>query len=260
MAMKFSTTSDARIRHQQMLSQAIRPATLSLLGTVKVKEGSNALVLNCGEGDVAFLMARLVGENGNVTGIDLNRENVHTAQQLAVIKKIGNVAFYQGDQFQSQPKKRFAMVYGCLQPDTSLDEQMCGSLQMSGLALFEIIDFSGFNSTPKNYAFDRLLDLYSALVRPQWGDNPFATRLNQLLSQSGFQRVQHQYVAPAFLHGASRRLPSLTLESIRNKVLNQKLATEDELEALLYELKDFEQKTHSLITLPGIHQIWGYKA
>ncbi|MCB9305521.1 MAG: methyltransferase domain-containing protein [Lewinellaceae bacterium] len=238
----------------------MRPTTLSFLETVKVKAGSSALVLNCGEGDVAFLMARLLGENGNVTGIDLDGENVQTAQQLAIIKKIGNTTFYQREQFQKQTKKRFGLVYGCLQPDTSLTEQICGSLQLSDIALFEVIDFSGFNSIPKNFAFERFLDLYTALIRSQWGDSPFSTTLHQLLSQSGFQGIQHQYVAPAFLQGASRQLPSLTLESIRKEVLNQKLATKDELQVLLYELKDFEQKTHSLISLPGIHQIWGYRA
>ena len=129
-----------------------------------------------------------------------------------------------------------------------------------GVVLFEVIDFSGFNSISINFAFERFLDIYKTFIQSQWGHVPFSIKLNQLLSQSGFQQVQHQYVAPAFLRGAAKHLPSLTLECIREEVLGQKLSSEDELQVLLYELKAFEQKAHSLISLPGIHQIWGHKA
>ena len=263
--MKLSTTGDAGIRHQQLLAQTLRPATLSLLEKVKVKAGSKTLCLNCGEGDIAFHLSGLVGDNGNVMGTDPSGENIHTARQLAYIKNIGNTTFCETEQYAPGSGQLFDLIH-CRLPLTrffdpaTIIAEIQAQLMPGGLALLEVIDFSGFNSTPKNFAFERFLDLYTNLVRLQWGDSPFSNGLNQLLSQSSFQQVQHQYVAPVFLRGAAKHLPSLTLECIREEVLGQKLSSEDELQVLLYELKAFEQKAHSLISLPGIHQIWGHKA
>lgn len=265
MIQKLSPITDARIRHQQLLSQVMRPATYSLLEKVSMKEGGNALCLNCGEGEVVFHLAGSAGPNGSVTGIDPSWENIHTAQQLAIVKKTGNAAFYQKDKFQCPANSHFRLVYGCLQPTHMVDlatlvRQTWDLLQPGGMVLFELIDFSAFFSTPKNFAFERFLELSAALIHSNWGDSACSTQMTQSLARSGFQQVQQQYVAPTFLCGQSRNLPSLTLASIQDEVLQQKLTTQDELEVLLYELRNFEQKAHSLISLPGIYQIWGHKA
>ena len=262
--MNLSTNNIAQIKHQQLLRRTMRPATLSLLKKVKVKEGGRALCLNCGEGDIAFHLSGLVGKNGTVIGIDPNGENIHTAQQLSHIKNIRNTTFCKTEQYGQGNGQQFELIHYRL-PLTrvfnpiKLIEAILEQLMTGGVVLFEVIDFSGFNSTPKNFAFERFLYLYTTIVRSQWGNSPFSTRINQLLSLSGFQAIKHQYVAPAFLQGSAKHLPSLTLECIREEVLCQKLGSEEELQVLLYELKDFEQKAHSLISLPGIHQIWGYK-
>ena len=264
MIAKLSPTTDARIRQQQLLSQVMRPATLSLLEKARDREGGNALCLDCGEGEVVFHLAGLIGHNENVTGIDPSRENIQTARQLAVIKKIGNADFYENDKFQCPTEGYFGLVYGCLQltrpfdPD-ALIRKTCNFLRMGGIALFEVIDFSTFFSTPKNFAFERFIEVCAALIDHHWGDLACRDQMAQSLACSGFHPVEQQYVAPAFLRGKSRNLPSLTLASIQDEVIRQKLATQDELQVLLYELKDFEQKPDSLISLPGIHQIWGKK-
>lgn len=265
MTMKLSTTNDAKIRHQQLLTQTMRPATFSFLEKVKVREGSKTLCLNCGEGDIVFHLSGLVGDTGAVTGIDPKGENIHTAQQLARIKNIGNVTFCKTDRFGQGNRHRFEFIHCRLSltrffdPETLL-KSIEARLMPGGMVLFEIIDFSGFNSIPKNFAFERFLDLYKVLVRSHWGDKPFCTQLNQLLSQSGFQQVRHQYVAPTFLQATAKQLPSLTLECIWDEVICQKLTSEVELKILLYEVKNFEQEAYSLISLPGTHQIRGYKA
>lgn len=264
MITKLLQSTDTRIRHQQLLSQVMQPATFSLMEKAKIKEGSNALCLDCGEGNVVFHLANSVGQNGKAIGIDPSRESIHTAQQLAVIKKIENAVFYQNDEFPYSAGDHFGLVYGCLQPTRQFDldvlvSQTWDFLHPGGKALFEVIDLSTFFSIPKNFAFERFLELCTSLVRSHWGHTAFSTQLGQHLSRSGFQQLQQQYVAPAFLHGTSKNLPSLTLASIQYEVLQQKLATQDELQVLLYELRNFEQKEYSLISLPGIHQIWGAK-
>jgi ubiquinone/menaquinone biosynthesis C-methylase UbiE len=265
MSVKLSTTSDADIILRQLLARTMQRTTLSFLETASVKAGGRVLCLNCGEGDIAFHLSGLVGDTGTVTGIDPNGENIHTAQQLTLIKNIRNATFYNTDWYEQGNGQQYELIHCRLSLTRFFDletllKKIEALLMPGGMVLFEVTDFSGFNSTPKNFAFERFLDLYTALLRSHWGDTPICTQLNQLLLQSGFQGVRHQYVAPSFLQTTSKQLSSLTLECIKEQVLSHKLISRDELEVLLYELKKFEQEAYSLISLPCIHQIRGYKA
>ena len=48
---------------------------------------------------------------------------------------------------------------------------------------------------------------------------------------------------------------SLTLEAVCTEILQLKLASKTELNALLLELKHFEKQEDTLISTPGVYQI-----
>lgn len=260
-----TATGHARIRHQQLLSQVTFSTTQSLLSQMQMTQGSKVLCLNCGEGDVVFYFSGLVGLHGTVTGTDPYAENILTAQQVKEIKKLHNVSFYQSDHFKNGKSQQFNFIH-CRLPliwtfnTQKLINVVIDQLQEGGIILFEVIDFSGFNSIQDNYAFRRFLDLYAAFIKIHWSNAPFTSHLNEILCQSGFRQINHQYMAPSFLQGASKHLPSLTLECIMEEMIDRKLSSSDEVQVLLSELKSFEESAYSMISLPGIHQIWGMKA
>lgn len=256
---------EASVRHAQLLSQAILPSSLSVLKQMKIKRGSKVLCMNCGEGDVVFFLSSLVGNDGHVIGIDGYDENIFTAKQLQAIKNIPNASFYSTDQFEMENSGGYDFIH-CRLPIVSFFEAekllnfIEAQLVEGGLIFFEIIDFSGFNSVHEHFAFDRFIELFKALIQSYWGKEALSTIMNQLLLCSGFHNVKHHSFAPTFLQGASQQLPSSTLESIMNDLITLKLASKEEVQVLLYELKNFEQKEHSLISLPRIHLISGNKA
>ena len=265
MLIKNLTTNDAIIKHQQILTEIMRPATHSLFNNLNVQEKSNVLCLNCGEGDSVFHLADLVGKNGLVIGVDPIVENIQTAQLLSQIKKLHNTDFCTIGQISQKRELSFNFIHCRLPLIRSFDiEIILGQIENQlipgGVVVFDIINLSGFNSISKNFAFDRFLDIYTSFVRSTWGSTSFSSYLNQLLVQSGFNQVQQRYSAPTFLRNSSKTLPSLTLECILEEVLYKKQSSVDELQVLLYELKNFEQNNYSLISLPGFHQIWGYKS
>src|SRR5258707_10998426 len=74
-----------------MQAAIIRPITMRLLQGLGVSTGMKILDVGCGAGDVALLAAELVGESGEVVGIDRSESAIRAARARAATAK--NVHF-----------------------------------------------------------------------------------------------------------------------------------------------------------------------
>ena len=86
-----------------------------------------------------------------------------------------------------------------------------------------------------------------------------SSKFRQHLNSAGFEQVGATQVPPIFLNEESKSLGSLTLESIAEAIINEQLVVPAELNALIEELQSFEQRPDTIIGLPGIYQVLGYK-
>ena len=101
--------------------------------------------------------------------------------------------------------------------------------------------------------------MYNAVTAdPQDNTQGFYQRIEQDLSNAGFQALLTQFRSPFFLQADFKKLPSLIFESILHRLEDQPVST-DEVHVLLSELKAFESLPHTLISLPGVYQIKAYK-
>ena len=71
--------------------------TARFLEDAGISPGMKVLDVGTGAGDVALLVAGLVGREGTVVGIDFNSELIETAQARAATAGIENVSFVVGD-------------------------------------------------------------------------------------------------------------------------------------------------------------------
>ena len=62
-----------------------------------ISKGMRVLEIGSGAGDVAFMLAELVGASGQVVGVDINCNILETARQRAATAGIENVEFIPGD-------------------------------------------------------------------------------------------------------------------------------------------------------------------
>ena len=62
-----------------------------------ISKGMRVLEIGSGAGDVAFMLAQLVGASGQVVGVDINSNILETARQRAATEGIENVEFIPGD-------------------------------------------------------------------------------------------------------------------------------------------------------------------
>lgn len=86
--------------------------TERLLSDAGITPGMRVLDVGCGSGDVSFLLAQLVGEEGQVIGVDLDSRPLVLARERAATLGFANVSFQEGgfDLFSDEPASFDAVV------------------------------------------------------------------------------------------------------------------------------------------------------
>ena len=71
--------------------------TRRFLESAGITPGMKVLDVGSGAGDVALLVAEMVGPQGTVTGVDMNATSLQVARQRIQAAGLSNVSFRQGD-------------------------------------------------------------------------------------------------------------------------------------------------------------------
>jgi SAM-dependent methyltransferase len=89
----------SELEQQRLIAQeaVYGPLTERLFRTAGLGEGMRVLDVGCGVGDVSLLVARLVGERGEVTGVDKAPQALATARERARAAGLTNVRFLEAD-------------------------------------------------------------------------------------------------------------------------------------------------------------------
>jgi SAM-dependent methyltransferase len=81
----------------RLQARMFAPYTARFLEDAGIVRGMKVLDVGTGAGDVAVLLANLVGPEGSVIGVDFNPELVETARARVAEAGLGNVSFVIGD-------------------------------------------------------------------------------------------------------------------------------------------------------------------
>jgi ubiquinone/menaquinone biosynthesis C-methylase UbiE len=114
-----SPTSDYALgstdaEHERLIRQAARlaPLTERLFREAGIGAGQRVLDLGSGVGDVAMLVARLVGHSGEVVGIERDQRSLDRARARVAEAGLHNVSFIQSDVSQISASKPFDAAVG----------------------------------------------------------------------------------------------------------------------------------------------------
>ena len=248
-----------------VLARILLPSTQQLLDRIGVTRGMICLDMGCGGGNVALLMAGLVGPEGRVIGIDADREILALAKEDAETAGIPNVTFQQLEAGACSWHEQFDLVYARFllshlqEPEKCLAAMVQACLPQ-GIIVIEDTDFAGSFCYPTCAAYDRYKQLYQELVQRRGGDSNIGTKLPAMLRRSGIQEVAFNVIQPAHMYGEGKLMAPLTMARISDALIAESLATEDEVEQILIELNHAAADPGTVMSLPRIFQVWGKRA
>lgn len=133
-------------------------------------------------------------------------------------------------------------------------------LRPGGILGVEDIDVSGYFTYPESKAFRRYHELYCATVSRRGGDPNIGPRLPALLRQAGFDDVGVSVVQPIATQGEAKLINPLTMENIASAVLEDGLASQDEIDEVVRELYQFADNPSTVAGMPRVVQVWGRRA
>jgi len=148
-----------RLSHQ---AQAIEPFTRQLFEEAGIGRGMRVLDIGCGSGDVAFLVADLVGLSGEIVGVDRERKAVDWANARARSRGTTNVKFIEGDPSEMEFDQQFDAIVGRLVLMYYLDpvdalRKVIRHVRPGGLIVFQEVDLANARSVPVAPLYERSL-------------------------------------------------------------------------------------------------------
>ncbi|MCU0494358.1 MAG: methyltransferase domain-containing protein [Chloroflexaceae bacterium] len=248
-----------------LIAEVLQPTTAQLFAQAGLRPGMRALDVGCGGGAVTLELARRVGPQGHVTGLDFDETILALATQDAANAGLHNITFRYADATILAEPPIYDLVYArfLLSHLANVPQALAGLVRAArpgGLVVVEDIDLSGSFCYPPHQAFQRHLDLYAQVVRHNGGNSNTGMQLVELLHQAGLTRIGIHLVQPVFREGAGKRIAQVTLERISSAVTAAGLATGEDLAETVAELAAFAAQPNTIVSLPRIFQVWGVRA
>ena len=245
----------------QVLARVRWSDTAKLFERLDVRAGMHCLDLGCGGGDVTLELARLVGPEGRVTGIDMDDVKLDLAREVAADRGLENVQFRLGDVTTWSADEDYDLVYcrflleHLVDPRDLLRRMWAGVGQGGSLAV-EDADFQGQICEPPNDGYELWRTLYMELLRRRGGDPEIGRKLHRYFLEVGAPSPQLRLVQDVSTEGENKSLPLLTLAGTAEALQAEGLATETDLQTAIASLARLADDATTLVAGPWIFQVW----
>jgi SAM-dependent methyltransferase len=256
-------TGEAAAYRLRLLHELYGPGTRRVLLQAGLRRGMRVADLGCGVGTVTGMLAKLVGPEGLVVGID------SSAAQLAKAREHVNgdgayVAFAQTSATDVDlPSESFDLVY-CrfllihLPDPASALREMRRLLKPNGILVCEDGDLTDCGSEPPS-ALDAFADLWGRLGPSKRVDYTLGRRLYHMVLAAGFPAPEIAFNQPVVARGESKRLLELSVAEAGPSFVRAGLITAMELERTLAQMRRLAEDETVLALMPRMSQVWARK-
>jgi ubiquinone/menaquinone biosynthesis C-methylase UbiE len=152
--------SDRELDRLRTQARLIDPITRQFFGDAGIGPGMRVLDVGTGAGDVAFLAAELVGDTGEVVGVDRSSAALSAARTRADARSTRNVSFREGDPSEMGFERPFDAAVGRyvlqFQSDPgAMLRRLARHVRPGGLIVFHEVDWGGARSIPPSPTYDQ---------------------------------------------------------------------------------------------------------
>jgi ubiquinone/menaquinone biosynthesis C-methylase UbiE len=244
----------------QVLARSRWPDTEQLLDRIDVRPGMDCVDVGCGGGAVTLALAQRVGPTGRVIGLDLDETQLRLATAAAADAELTNVVFRAADLSAPIALDDRDLVYSRLllqhlEDPVALLARMWAAVRRGGVLAVEDADFDGCFCDPPNDAFDFFVQAYQRVAARRGGDSTFGRRLVTAFARAGVPRPELE-LRTVLYRGEGRLLPWLTVDHASEAIVAEGVASPDEIEAALTELRRLADDDSVVMGGPRIFQAW----
>ena len=153
--------------------------------------GQRVLDIGCGAGDVSFIATQLVGETGQVVGVDRSPAAIEMARERARFGGHKNVEFFVGDVTDPQVPGKFDAIVGRLVlmylPDPAAGlARLRSLLRLQGLIVMQEGDLTTIGAEPECPLVTQLREWFVAAFAASGAATQMGSRLCNVMHRAGF--------------------------------------------------------------------------
>lgn len=163
-------------------ARLVDPITRRFFGEAGIGPGMRVLDVGSGAGDVAFLAAELVGDTGEVVGVDRSPAGLEVARARVAEYSLRNVSFLEGEPATIEFERPFDAAVGryVLQFQDDPAEMLravAAGVRPGGMVVFHELDWDGVRSTPPVPTYDRCCRLIVETLRASGTETRMGSKL-----------------------------------------------------------------------------------
>jgi len=253
------------------LGQICRPFTCNLLVEAGLTTGMRVLDIGCGPGDVSLLAAELVGETGQVLGIDVSSDMLEVAESRVQSAGLTHVSFLTADLRTLALEQSFDALIGRfilmhLPDPASVLHHLLSCVVPGGMVAFQEYDLSGYQDAfyPPSSLWEQSYRLTTVPFERAGGNLHAGMQLPAMFQAAGLPAPHMRYEASI---GADRDWPGFDMraDDVRTflpLILQFGLATEAEIaiDTLAERLREETVGHGGAARLPVIVSAWARTA
>lgn len=236
------------------MADIVGAMTERLLVEAGVGPGRRVLDVGCGRGDVSFLVARLVGERGQVVGLDRDAQPLVVAREQANALGLSNVTFVEGDLgapaaepggFDAVVGRRVLMY----QPDpVAALRGLARALRPGGVIVFQEHDSTKMPSSLTPLPLhERVHGWLWRMVEREGGNVHMGLELARVLEQAGLAvegvRAEAIVQTPTLAYGVGT-----IVRAVLPRIVQQGVATADEVDVDTLDQRLAEERLRAKAT------------
>ena len=210
--------------------------TERLLVDAGITSGMRVLDIGCGRGEVSLLLAKLVGEGGQVLGIDQDAQTLITARERVRDQNLSNITFLQNnlsgplpnlDPFDAAVGRRVLMY---LPNPVDAIRYITAAVRTGGILVFQEIDSTMVPSRLIPLPLhDQIIDWIWKTVEREGADIHMGFNLPSILEQAGLT-VEHVR-AEAVIQGQNTHYPlAFVVRAMLPRILKHGVASEKDID------------------------------
>jgi ubiquinone/menaquinone biosynthesis C-methylase UbiE len=248
----------------QVLARSRWPDTEQLLDRIDVRVGMDCVDVGCGGGAVTLALARRVGPTGRAVGLDLDETQLRLAAAVAAEADLANVAFRVADLSTAVDLDGSDVVYSRLllqhlRDPVALLARLWAAVRPGGVLAVEDADFDGCFCDPPNSAFTFFVQSYQHVAARRGGDSTYGRKLAAAFTAAAVPRPELELRAVLY-RGEGRLLPWLTVAHAADAIVAEGVASPDEIQTALIELRRLADDDTVVMGGPRIFQAWTRRA